>query len=104
MNLNLLCSWQKENGLDYRGWWQFLLKRWLRFHKLGFLVPFNFVQDDYDDSIQTLYVWRWGRLTIERYRWPSYHDVEILDRLRKKGMINRKQLYKVILAEAKRIN
>ena len=101
--MGIIWQWRKDNGLDYHGWWQFLLKRWLRLHRLGFLVPFNYAQDDYDDGIQTLIVWRWGRKTVERYRWPSYRDIDILDRLRKRGMINRKQLYKVIQAEAKRI-
>jgi hypothetical protein len=99
----LLYSWRKERGLDYHGWWQFLLKRWLRRNKLGFLVPFTYAVDDYDDGLQTLTVWRWGKKTVERYQWPHYRDVEILDRLRKRGMINRRQLYRVILAEARRI-
>lgn len=96
-------SWQKDNGLDYSGWWKFLLKRWLRRHKLGWTIPFDYVQDDYDDGIQTLYVRRWGCSELERWRWPSYRDVGILDRLKDSGVTSRRQLYAVIGVEARKI-
>lgn len=96
----ILKKYRKQNGLDYDGWWLFLLKRWLRHHGLGFLVPFTFVQDDYKYGIQCLYVYRWGRLTVEQWLWPDHRDIEILDRLRKNGIRNDKVLYKVIQSEA----
>ncbi len=99
----MINKWRKQNGLDYDGWWQYLLKRWLRRSGLGFLVPFDYYQDDYDDSIQTLIVLRWGTSTVERYEWPYHRDVELLSRLRSNGMINKRQLYKVIQAEARRL-
>jgi len=99
----LLNSWRKENGFDFDGWHMLLTKRWLRRNKMGFLVPFDYAQDDCDDGIQTLYVWRWGVLKVERYRWPHYRDIDILDRLKKIGMVNRYHLYKVIQAEARKL-
>lgn len=93
---------RQQNGLDYNGWLIFIFQRWLMSHKMGFLIPFTYSQDDYSYGCQTLYVRRWGKLTIEKWQWPEYRDHEILDRLKKIGVINRWQLYQVIRSEAKR--
>lgn len=98
---NYIYVWRKNNGLYYNGWWQFLLRRWLRSKSLGFLVPFDYSQDGYDDGLQTIYVRRWGVTKKEIWKWPEFRDIEILDRLRKKGMIKRRDLYRVISSEAK---
>lgn len=93
-------NWLQINGLDYPGSLRFIFKRWLIRHKLGFLVPFYYTQDNYSNSIQFLYVYRFGKLRIEKWRWPNYRDSDILDRVKKKGIINQKTLYKIIQAEA----
>ena len=97
--MNFFSIWRRKKGLDYNGWWQFIIKRWLRRHKLGWVIPFDFYQDDYDDSYQHLIVYRWGKKSIETYLWSGRRDIEILDRLRNKGVINKRILYKVIQAE-----
>lgn len=87
----------KERGLNYNGWFWFIIKRWLLRHKLGFLVPFMYMQDDYHSGVQTLYVYRWGVLTVEYWQWNvNSEDFHKLDRLKRKGVINQSILYKFI--------
>jgi len=102
-DLGFIDRWRKENGLDYVGWKTFLLKRWLRGNRLGFLVPFNFSQDDYDDGIQVLIVWRFGKRSTEKYRWSGLNH-DIYYRLHDSHQFSKKEIYKAIQIFAKRIN
>ena len=80
---------------------KFAIMRWMRRHRLGWLIPFHFIQDDYDDGQQVLYVYRWGRVTREVWFWPDYRDHEVYYRASDAGM-NRRNLYRLITAEARR--
>ena len=67
---------------------------------LGRFVPFFFRQDDYDDGVQTLYVWRWGRLSIEKWYWPGERH-ELYYKL--KDVLPRKHLYAAVTKLARRL-
>ena len=79
---------------------KFAIMRWMRKHGFGWLIPFHFIQDDYDDGQQVLYVYRWGRVTREVWLWPDYRDFDVYYRASNAGM-NRRNLYKLITAEAR---
>ncbi len=98
-----LEDWKRKNGLDYNGWLMFIFKRKLRRLKLGFLIPFDFSSEWRNSSNVTLCIRRWGKRSEEKWVWPEYKDSGILDRLRWQGMTNKRQLYRVIKAESRKV-
>lgn len=96
----MIDQWRKRHGLDYRGWVGYLVRRSVRRAGLSWCLPLDWQMEDHDDGVSELVVSRWGRRTIERWRWPEYRDKDILDRLSREGMKHR-DLYLVIRAEAR---
>lgn len=88
-----LQKWKARNGLDYNGWKMFLFKRFLRKIKLDILIPFDYYQNDYDDGLQYLRVYRWGRMIIETRKWKSDNDYNMLSLIVAEGTTNKRYLY-----------
>lgn len=97
----MIEKYRKDNGLDYKGWKYILFTRFMRKIRLGFIIPFYFIQDDYDDGIQTLTVFRFGKSTIEKRVWENF-DHNYYYSFKMNGFYrNNKTLYKIICCMTK---
>ena len=91
----MLHAWRKKNGLDYNGWFRFILKRKLRNLGLDFLVPFNMYMDWENSSLVTLDIWEFGKHREEKYKFHIDYPLagDFIDKLVKNGMVSSKQTY-----------
>lgn len=105
MKLNgLLYSWKKKNGLDYNGWWRFLLKRWMRKNGFKRLVPFDMRLDWRNSNNVEIDIWEYGKYRKEKFTFgDDVYAGDVIDRLRKMGMVSSKNRYLVLRALGKRI-
>ena len=100
--MKALKKWREDNGLNYKGWCKHWIIQLLRKYKLGWIIPFYFYQDDYDDGIQRLSVYRWGKYSGEVYQWINYnHDHYYA--VSATYFLSRKQLYTFINIMSKRV-
>lgn len=66
-------------------------------------MPFWFVQDDYRDGVQTLIVYRWGQVSVERWDWGREYGYDHYEALLKKGA-TKSELYNRIKFSAIRLS
>ena len=96
-------EWKHNNGYEYKGWYKVFIVQMLRKINMMWVVPFYYSQDDYDDGIQTLDVWRFGKYTEEKYQWFRYeHDLYY--KMSESNLFNKREMYKFINTISKRIN
>mgnify|MGYP000100178863 CR=1 FL=1 len=96
--MKLLENWKIKNGLNYKGWFRFVVKRWLRKHGLGKLIPFDMLIE-WDNGYQvTLTIWEWGRKRKQKmilYEGIDYN--QIMTSLRDSGLaVSSKDKYLVL--------
>lgn len=100
--MSRLATWQRNNGLDYPGWWRYLIRRrWRHTPILRCLLPFDMGQEDYDNGLQTIWITEWGKTRWEIWRWPPYRDRDICSRLWHR--LSRRTIYAIIQSEARLI-
>lgn len=98
----IIEDWKYNNGFNYKGWWKVFIIHKLIKYKLMWIIPFYYSQDGYDDGIQIIDTWTWGKYKEKRFQWFRYeHD--IFYKMSDSGKFNKKQMYRFIKLMAKNI-
>ena len=100
MFADTIYRWREREGLDYDGWFKFLVKDTVRKTPLlKYCLPIYVAQEDYDSGLQWLAIVEWGYIRFEVYQWPAHRDHEICSRLWSK--LSSRAMYHLIRSEAR---
>lgn len=101
---NFISEWRKRNGLNYRGWLSFIVKRWLRFNGFGFLVPFDMHMRWENSCDVTVTIWEFGTTRSVRLCFRNSIDAgSILNKVREMGVTSSKVRFLMLTAMSNKI-
>lgn len=92
----IIENWKKKNGLDYNGWIGFIVRRWLRKNKLGFIVPFDWRLEFENTRHVEATIWEFGKRRVEVYHLPHYRVGEFFYECKRYGITSLKTEYRIL--------